>query len=238
MLAEKRLGRYLIYAIGEIFLVVIGILIALSINNWNSERLDAKKERLFLLEIKENLNEDLQNLDAILEFNELKIKTIDTAFYFLSIMEENPMVGRDFSNLFAVITRYESFTPVSVAFDNIIASGKIDILSSDELRKQISRYYSKDDWGGVQAQLIVSTQNFVGEVAPKMMNKNMMRANTKLEFDVRSVEEITVYKDPDVLSGLFVLQNKSMQVKKILNQVKTETKCIIESIDAYLDKDH
>ena len=43
-LTENKFGRYLIYAIGEIFLVVIGILIALQINNWNNKRIE-KKDR-------------------------------------------------------------------------------------------------------------------------------------------------------------------------------------------------
>ena len=43
LLTENRLGKYLLYAIGEILLVVIGILIALSINNWNEERKNEEK---------------------------------------------------------------------------------------------------------------------------------------------------------------------------------------------------
>ena len=40
--------KYLRYAVGEIILVVIGILIALQINNWNQARIDQKKERQYL----------------------------------------------------------------------------------------------------------------------------------------------------------------------------------------------
>ena len=56
LLAENRLGKYLIYALGEIVLVVIGILIALQINNWN----EAKKTTLVETEMLKNLMSDLQ----------------------------------------------------------------------------------------------------------------------------------------------------------------------------------
>lgn len=62
LLAENKFSKYLIYAIGEIVLVVIGILIALSINNWNDERKIKKEENSALL----NLNEDFEfNLTSI-----------------------------------------------------------------------------------------------------------------------------------------------------------------------------
>ncbi|MBT8323911.1 MAG: hypothetical protein KJO96_01335, partial [Winogradskyella sp.] len=53
LMEQNKTGRYFKYAIGEIILVVIGILIALQINNWNQHRLNLKKERSMLFEIQE-----------------------------------------------------------------------------------------------------------------------------------------------------------------------------------------
>ena len=63
LLTENKFSKYLIYAIGEILLVVIGILIALSINDWNQFEKDRVKEKSILLNIKENLkiNDSLIN---------------------------------------------------------------------------------------------------------------------------------------------------------------------------------
>ncbi len=55
LLKETRFRKYLLHAAGEVFLIIIGILVALQINNWNSERLERKKERSILLEMKKNL---------------------------------------------------------------------------------------------------------------------------------------------------------------------------------------
>ena len=59
LLEQNRISKYLIYAMGEIFLVVIGILIALSINNWNENNKNKTKEHVYLNKISDNLNDDI-----------------------------------------------------------------------------------------------------------------------------------------------------------------------------------
>lgn len=59
MLTESKFSKYLLYAIGEIILVVIGILIALGINNWNEIRKEKNIENKILVEISKGLKQDL-----------------------------------------------------------------------------------------------------------------------------------------------------------------------------------
>jgi hypothetical protein len=65
LLSEGRIVQYFKYAIGEIVLVVIGILIALQINNWNQARKDDKILKEYLVKIKSHTIEDLRLLDTI-----------------------------------------------------------------------------------------------------------------------------------------------------------------------------
>ena len=58
--------KYLKYAIGEILLVVIGILIALQINNWNDQRKLKQQEQTYYCKISEDLITDLENIDRVL----------------------------------------------------------------------------------------------------------------------------------------------------------------------------
>ncbi len=58
-MGQRRLGSYLRYAVGEILLVVIGILIALQINNWNEERIERRQAREFALALADDLAADL-----------------------------------------------------------------------------------------------------------------------------------------------------------------------------------
>jgi len=64
LLIENKFSKYLIYAIGEIVLVVIGILIAVSINNWNELNKERRNEILILNEIRDNLLFDLVDFES------------------------------------------------------------------------------------------------------------------------------------------------------------------------------
>ena len=72
LLQDGKTSKYFKYAIGEIILVVIGILIALQINNWNQIKQNHKKEKLYLTEIVTNLKQDSIRLKEVLEYNEFK----------------------------------------------------------------------------------------------------------------------------------------------------------------------
>ena len=76
MLDRGRIRKYLLYAIGEICLVVIGILIALQINNWNNGRLDEQAEIQAYKNLKRQLSEDLTELKKVIEYNESNSKSI------------------------------------------------------------------------------------------------------------------------------------------------------------------
>jgi lipopolysaccharide/colanic/teichoic acid biosynthesis glycosyltransferase len=70
MLSEGKSLKYLKYAIGEIVLVVIGILIALQINNWNESRKNGTKEKEYLEGIKTDLEIDVKYIDHFLPLYE------------------------------------------------------------------------------------------------------------------------------------------------------------------------
>jgi len=61
LMEKNKIGKYLKYAIGEIVLVVIGILIALQINNWNELNKERASEKIILNEIRDNLKFDLKD---------------------------------------------------------------------------------------------------------------------------------------------------------------------------------
>ena len=65
LIMENKTGKYLKYAIGEIVLVVIGILIALSINNWNEERKDRIEELSALIDLKKEFESNRNDIDLV-----------------------------------------------------------------------------------------------------------------------------------------------------------------------------
>ena len=88
-MSEHKTSRYIKYAIGEIILVVIGILIALQINNWNEDKKTAKFELKMLGEIYKSLSYDNYVLKSILEG---RIMVVDSSINAILTMYENDSV--------------------------------------------------------------------------------------------------------------------------------------------------
>ncbi|KPQ08630.1 MAG: hypothetical protein HLUCCX10_17225, partial [Algoriphagus marincola HL-49] len=74
LLTENKFSKYLLYAIGEIILVVIGILIALQINNWNEERKELKRSKDFLTEFKKDLKKDTLGMNRVIKLVKKRIE--------------------------------------------------------------------------------------------------------------------------------------------------------------------
>ena len=72
MLNENKLARYFIYAIGEVIIVIIGILFAIQINHWNQQRLDEIKINRLLLEIQNNLKDEIETASDGVEYYNYK----------------------------------------------------------------------------------------------------------------------------------------------------------------------
>ena len=137
--------KYLRYAIGEIVLVVIGILIALSINNWNDERktkIEIEATRLSnLREIYEGLKTDKVSFDTIL--NQLERQKIASK-YLLAILNTKDRHIQD--SLKFMKNQLEVVMSVSVeryknTWDNLNQSGQLLTLKDDELNKKLIEYY-------------------------------------------------------------------------------------------------
>jgi hypothetical protein len=136
-------GRYFKYAIGEIILVVIGILIALSINNWNQGLKDSRKEAYFLEELeKEFINDSiqLQNLISLTE-NKAKEGKIIKQFLEGKEVQSDTIIALSFFN--GRFLLFDSFTPT---YDEIISTGQQSILKSDSLKTLIKAFKNNNSF--------------------------------------------------------------------------------------------
>ena len=79
LLSEGKIGKYLKYAIGEILLIVIGILIAVQVNNWNVKNVNQKKEVLYLTRLTTNLGFDKRLYESIMKEDSILMNTLHDA---------------------------------------------------------------------------------------------------------------------------------------------------------------
>ena len=141
LLEKGKVQQYLLYAIGEIFLVVIGILIALQINNWNENRKLKQEEVQMLSEIKLALASDLANvLPEGIKRNQEDMTSINVLLDFI----ETPSNYNDsLKPHFRVLSRGIGFTPQTSTYKILEVKG-VDLISDTKLKKEILTIYNLD----------------------------------------------------------------------------------------------
>ena len=90
LLSENKVSKYLLYALGEILLVVVGILIALQVNNWNEDRNSRQFEIRMLTEVRNALSDDLDICQMLKERNEAKQQGIQEMLKMITSEESYP----------------------------------------------------------------------------------------------------------------------------------------------------
>ncbi|MFZ6053027.1 DUF6090 family protein [Halocola ammonii] len=203
LLTGNKFGKYLTYAIGEIVLVVIGILIALQINNWNIERQTQKKEQAYLKEIRNNLQQDSANLKKVLDFNLNKIKIVDEMLQIFIDTLSNEERYRIFSKNADDFTYYEVFAPVRIAFNNMLSAESIDLIANNELRNALSEYYSYPYLDGVQNRIVVINRRVVDEHFPKFFTKEFVATRMGVSSKMPALTELNIATDQKLMSDLF-----------------------------------
>jgi hypothetical protein len=108
LMEKNKTGKYLKYAIGEIILVVIGILFALQINNWNIKNVQQMEGKTYLTSIKSNLVQDTLVLRLTIQNIKLTLKTLDSTAGLISMNESILLKGSDITN--AMLTTHNFVT--------------------------------------------------------------------------------------------------------------------------------
>ncbi|PZX37137.1 hypothetical protein LX97_03159 [Nonlabens dokdonensis] len=141
-LSRKRIPKYLTYAIGEIILVVIGILIALQINNWNENKKSVKLEQTYYCKIAEDLQVDIRNIDSSLVTIDKRLERTERFLKnLLKIQKDKQVIFKDFIPTF----RYYKFIPTKPAIVDITSSGKLETLRNQTLKNRILSHYTEQD---------------------------------------------------------------------------------------------
>ena len=147
LIMENKTYKYLKYAIGEIALVMIGILLALQVNNWNENRKDRLKEReleIALLsdfkETKTRLQETIKRQQKVIDDSRQVIISYETQ----QLMTIKDSLPRLIGSGFGAWWRAE---PVTKTYQSMISTGNIELLSNNELKKKLAEFHAELDSG-------------------------------------------------------------------------------------------
>ena len=172
-------GRYMRYAIGEIVLVVIGILIALQINNWNEDRIRDELTQVYLKNVVNDLKSDIETMKQLRGVNVFKHYSIKNLLYNLGDSlfdptEEDMLIVPSFDLNYLWKSEIPSidnqeFTQLTItwmhrlsdqnlnisAFNELKSTGHFSLIRNIELKNQINQYYKDwEQWLGPSHQKI------------------------------------------------------------------------------------
>ena len=144
MADDNKPMKYTRYAIGEIVLVVVGILIALQINTWNEERKNEIEETIILKNLIEDLKADIKGYNETIDWLKSRQANVDSVLMFLN--DSNLLVD-DAKLIHWLITSgyILDYTPVYPTYTEIIGSGKLSLIQSVKIKKDLAHYKSNFD---------------------------------------------------------------------------------------------
>ena len=231
MLTENKFSKYLIYAIGEIILVVIGILIALQINNWNENRKLRLAELETLSEIQTGLNQDVQVLSNNLKI--LETKKIECKELILHIENKLPYTKK-LDTLFMSVYYHRGYKTFNNSGFELLKQRGFDIITNTELRKSITKHYTTDlsDIIGILSRLeeinLIQADNLYDNF--KLSNESGVSGIMKAyDYDL-------LLNDPKVMGPFYHFEQMNIHYINVLSDFKEKTEGIQKKVNVELER--
>lgn len=201
LLSENKFKKYFSYAMGEIILVVIGILIALQINNWNTKRTDQDNIKVFAVSLIKELEGDINEMDMrITQVNKINLR-IDSLIYVLNATESYNALNIDLLclswNLYYMPYKWNRST-----LEQMKNSAMLRHIKSDSIIKMIGKYdaftrHLEEDYKGDQSRIEI-LEPFINLIVNyNYPNIKSLRAGLLLDISLINNDKINFFNHPD-----------------------------------------
>gem|GEM_PF-3218509 len=231
MLTKNKLNQYLLYALGEIFLVVIGILIAIQINNWN----EGKKKYSLLKSYEESLiselQTDLSRVKSLSLSNERKKQSIKEYFDYYNA--ENPQAKVLLKKIDSVNTSKRAFYTNTYTIEDLITTGNLALFPKSKRLailklKNVHEQYSFYELSNIQDVALYEQEmkkNFDLVVLTGLSNKE--REETKIWKKNLKSEQFKILNN-SLVESLKLFEFQSEMYKMILLETSKLKKLLDE----------
>ena len=227
LINEGKTSNYLKYAIGEIVLVVVGILIALQINNWNQDRIEKIAENKFYENLKGELTEDKIELYGTIKYN---VDDIEKLKYGIQIIEINDRKSIDtLGHISMTLFRYSDAYLPNNLYNTILNSGEIKLVNNTKIIKGIRKleetYLHINKMEDIHREVVLN-KGYV------LLTKNLKFTNRKIQHR----DGLFAFEFQNLLHVYVRIMNEK---DEIYNRALNEIKVINELIDEELkDQNH
>ena len=241
---KNKLSSYLLYAIGEIVLVVVGILIAVQIDNWNDDRLQQIGEQKLLRNLRNDLQADWVQLDSMIQVSGRKIAAAKN----IKKRADQDSVGSlyDFSNMMMALIFVDEFKPNQNTYNEMVNSGNLSKLKNEELKLRLmglNRTYEIID--GLQAHVrndfntfLVTFEEYIEWGSYYNLRKSnipqiVVYDSVRIEKNKRQMEmdALQLLDDKVFLNNIFLIEVNFNYYLNLAKETKSEIQQIISVID-------
>ncbi len=241
LLTENKFSKYLLYAIGEIILVVIGILIALGVNNWNEEN---KAHRLgddLLARIHRDLVQDTINFRGVINRNNTlreDLKELLVVLYDgVDTMEEARNMSKTWDQMLD-----QAFSPNDNTYQSMLSSGTLGLIRNPELKEEIVDLYS--DYDQSRALLLSIGEWMIGIASTMDAETDFIKFGSEVS-DIYTTQEMFNENDFAFLNDkddpkfkLFVRAMSSVAFyQKVNNSYRSELIKKCDTVLRFIDKE-
>ena len=207
---ENQFLKYSRYAIGEIVLVVIGILIALQINNWNEAQKEIKKEQQILLNLREEFQQNINELQFDHKINE---GCLNAVVALLNFDESKDFETRTVDSLIGQMLNYATFDARLGVMNDIISSGNLELIRDSRLK------YALNQWTGeledYKEDVIIRREYWIHNV-PAIFYKYLPTRNGDASMDREDYKRDIAIEPIEVPKSNYTAFFKSLEVDSML----------------------
>jgi hypothetical protein len=189
LLTQNKISRYLLYAIGEIVLVVIGILIALQINNWNDQKRDAALEFTYYNRILEDFELDRKLIDELLA---KAGERIEKSKEILLELHSGTRNRNYILNQFLLAIRGDAYVPRNAAYRDMVSSGNLKLLKDVTLKNSLIQFYSE-----LENRVSQLEQN-----RSEKIQQSFKLVNSSVDFGIHEFDYVGQLLGPEIIDIL------------------------------------
>lgn len=227
LFTEGKATRYLLYAIGEIVLVVIGILIALQINTWNENRKLREREQVLLLELKSNLQTNIENLESDISKQLVGTACMERILHHLD--QQKPQYDSLPYDL-AQANYAPDVILTASAFETLKSTG-LELIRSDSLRRTIINLFEV-----TYPTLMQETKRLEDQLWPAVVTPLYQKHFRSENFVWVPVDYNALLNDTEFTNMLSFRRSLRIQSTTIKSDAVAHTANVIALIDTQLAK--
>jgi len=250
LLANNRFGKYMLYAAGEILLVVVGILIAFNVNTWSEARKLRNTELKYFRNLKTDLIADIELLHEIIDLSNTKV----AAARRIKKQSDALTVGSlyDFSSDMQDLIFVDEFRPNDNTYEEMKSSGNLSLIQNDNLKLKLLNL--KKAYAGIQSshehirydfnvfledfEHYIDWGKYYDLTKSNIPQLDLVYDSTYIENHQSEMkaEVIELFKNKVFLNNIFLVEVNYAWIEVILQETILQAKEVIGIIDEEIQK--